>query len=86
MKHVNILKNNLTDYQWNVEIPKAIREIFELVKMLKGTLSGEHGIGYVQREYMDVFFDETYLHLMRSIKESFDPKGIMNPGKLLPGN
>jgi glycolate oxidase len=81
--HVNILKNELSEDQWNKEVPKGIREIFELVKTLKGTLSGEHGIGYVQRDYMDVFFDETYLQLMRSIKKAFDPKGIMNPFKIL---
>lgn len=81
--HVNILKNDLTDAQWNTEIPKGIREIFQLVKMLKGTLSGEHGIGYVQRDYMDIFFSETSMQLMRSIKKVFDPKGIMNPNKVI---
>lgn len=81
--HVNILKNNLTDAQWNTEVPKGIREIFQLVKMLKGALSGEHGIGYVQRDYMDIFFDETSMQLMRSIKKAFDPKGIMNPNKVI---
>ena len=47
-----------------------------------GTISGEHGIGVVQRPYMDVVFPETTLDLMRSIKKVFDPKGILNPGKI----
>ena len=80
--HVNIIKGELTDDQWENELPKAIREIFELVKSLGGTISGEHGIGFVQKEFMDIIFDETSLNIMKSIKQVFDPKGIMNPGKI----
>ncbi|MBK7383604.1 MAG: FAD-binding protein [Flavobacteriales bacterium] len=82
--HVNIVKGDLSDAFWENELPKAIREIFQLTVSLGGTLSGEHGIGLVQRPYMDIAFNETQLALMRSIKNVFDPKGIMNPGKLLP--
>ncbi|MBL0128009.1 MAG: FAD-binding protein [Flavobacteriales bacterium] len=82
--HVNIIKGELSDAFWENELPKAIREIFQLTVSLGGTLSGEHGIGLVQRPYMDIAFNETQLALMRSIKNVFDPKWIMNPGKLLP--
>jgi glycolate oxidase len=51
---------------------------------LGGTLSGEHGIGWVQKPYMDIVFPELHLELMRGIKRVFDPKGILNPGKILP--
>lgn len=81
--HVNILKDDLTDEQWNKMLPQAIKEIFELTVSLKGTLSGEHGIGYVQRPYMSIAFSEMELNWMRKIKELFDPHGIMNPGKVL---
>lgn len=77
--HVNIIKGDLSDAFWNTEITKGIREIFELVVRLGGTLSGEHGIGYVQRPYMDIKFPEIQLNLMRDIKKVFDPKGILNP-------
>lgn len=80
--HVNIIKGDLSDAFWNTEITKGIREIFELVVRLGGTLSGEHGIGYVQRPYMDIKFPELQLNLMRNIKKVFDPKGILNPGKI----
>ena len=80
--HVNIIKGNLTDHQWNNELPKAIREIFKEVVKLGGTLSGEHGIGLVQKPYMDIAFPEITLELMRNIKKVFDPKGILNPGKI----
>lgn len=79
--HVNILKDQLSDRQWKEEIPKAIREIFEQCKALGGTISGEHGIGLVQKDYLDVVFGETHFALMRGIKQVFDPKGILNPGK-----
>jgi glycolate oxidase len=47
-------------------------------------LSGEHGIGYVQKEYMRIAFSDVQLDLMKGIKKLFDPKGIMNPGKIFP--
>jgi glycolate oxidase len=80
--HVNIIKGNLSDAQWNNELPKAIREIFTEVVKLGGTISGEHGIGLVQRPYMDIAFPEVTLDIMRQIKKVFDPKGILNPGKI----
>lgn len=80
--HVNILKGELSDAQWNQELPEAIREIFTEVVRLGGTLSGEHGIGLVQKPYMDIAFSEKSLDLMREIKRVFDPKGILNPGKI----
>ena len=82
--HVNIIKGDLSDAFWENELPKAIREIFELTVSLGGTLSGEHGIGLVQRPYMDIAFNPTLLDLMADLKRVFDPKGIMNPGKVLP--
>jgi glycolate oxidase len=80
--HVNILKGDLTDHQWNNELTFAIREIFTKVVQLGGTISGEHGIGLVQKSYMDIAFSEVQLNLMRNIKNVFDPKGILNPGKI----
>ncbi len=80
--HVNIIKGNLTDQQWNDELPKGIREIFELCVELGGTISGEHGIGLVQKNYMDIAFSNTSIQLQKAIKNQFDPNGIMNPGKV----
>lgn len=80
--HVNIIKGDLNDEYWKTEITKGIREIFELTVRLGGTLSGEHGIGYVQKNYMNIKFPELHLQLMRDIKKVFDPNGILNPGKI----
>lgn len=84
--HVNIIKGDMNDEDWQTEIPKGIREIFELTVELKGTLSGEHGIGYVQKNYMDIAFNSVQLQLFKGIKQLFDPNNIMNPGKVLPDN
>ena len=80
--HVNIIKGDLTDEQWESDLPVAIRALFTEVVALGGTLSGEHGIGLVQQPYMDIAFPEITLQLMRQIKDVFDPKGILNPGKI----
>jgi glycolate oxidase len=58
--------------------------LFERVVSLGGQISGEHGIGLVQKEYLPIAFSETELNLMRQIKAVFDPTGILNPGKVLP--
>ncbi len=62
----------------------ALAEIFTTVLALNGTLSGEHGVGAVKREYIRAEIDPVGLALMRGIKAVFDPDGIMNPQKKLP--
>ncbi|MGZ4089341.1 MAG: FAD-binding oxidoreductase [Bacteroidia bacterium] len=80
--HVNIIKGELNDDAWNNDLPKGIKEIFELCKALGGTISGEHGIGLVQKEYLPIVFPKHQLDLMRGIKKVFDPNYILNPGKI----
>jgi glycolate oxidase len=80
--HVNIIKGNLSDTFWNEALTVAIRELFTEVIKMGGTISGEHGIGLVQKPYMDLAFRPTGLDLMRGIKQVFDPNGILNPGKI----
>jgi glycolate oxidase len=80
--HVNIIKGNLSDDDWNGSLINGIREIFHLVKKLGGTISGEHGIGLVQKDYMNIVFDATQMRLMKQIKEIFDPNHILNAGKI----
>lgn len=80
--HVNIVKGDMSDDDWHNKLPQGIRQIFKEVVALGGTISGEHGIGLVQKNFMDIAFSTTQLHLMQSIKRVFDPNGIMNPGKI----
>lgn len=80
--HVNIIKGDLSEEAWNKQVTKGIEEIFEYTVALGGTLSGEHGIGLVQKPYMPIAFSQIALELQRNIKKTFDPKGILNPGKM----
>ena len=80
--HVNILREGISDHDWETKIPDGIGEIFKLTVGLGGTLSGEHGIGIAKRPYMSIAMSEVNLNLMRGIKRVFDPHGILNPGKI----
>jgi glycolate oxidase len=81
--HVNIVKNDMSDEDWKTKLPRGIRKLFAEVVRLGGTISGEHGIGLVQKEYMDIAFNPVQMGLMKQIKDLFDPNGILNPGKIL---
>ncbi|CAN5286969.1 FAD-linked oxidase C-terminal domain-containing protein [soil metagenome] len=80
--HVNILRENISEEDWETKIPDGIGEIFKLTVSLGGTLSGEHGIGIAKRPYMQIAMSDVNLNLMRGIKKVFDPNGILNPGKI----
>jgi glycolate oxidase len=82
--HVNIVKGHMSDADWNGKLTEGIREIFHLTKSLGGTISGEHGIGWVQKGYLDIAFSPAEMALQRAIKQVFDPHGILNPGKVFP--
>jgi glycolate oxidase len=80
--HIRIKKEGIPNSHGNEVMTTALRELFELVKQLGGTISGEHGIGLIQKPYMDIVFDKTQLRLMREIKKIFDPNNILNAGKI----
>ena len=80
--HVNIIKSDMSDEKWNNELYKGIREIFTLTKNLGGTISGEHGIGLVQKPYIDIVFSKKEIEIQKEIKKIFDPNNILNPGKI----
>lgn len=80
--HIRIKKTGSIYSLNNPEVIPIIRALFALVKSLGGTISGEHGIGVIQKEYMDIVFEPATLDIMRSIKKSFDPNNILNPGKI----
>lgn len=84
--HIRIKKEGVTDSLNDPGMIKSLRSLFDLVKKLGGTISGEHGIGLVQKEYMDIVFDKTQLSLMREIKKAFDPNNILNAGKIFDLN
>ena len=61
---------------------ECVKETFALSVELGGSISGEHGIGYVKAAYLDMAIDAPTLEIMKGIKRVFDPNGILNPGKM----
>ncbi|MBL7702771.1 MAG: FAD-binding protein [Ferruginibacter sp.] len=80
--HIRIKKPGSIYSLNNPDVIPALQALFKLVKSLGGTISGEHGIGLIQKPYMDIVFDEAGLQLMRGIKKVFDPNNILNSGKI----
>ncbi len=80
--HIRIKKEGSIYSLHNPDIIPALTALFELVKKLGGTISGEHGIGLVQKEYMGILFPDANMKLMKGIKKIFDPNNIMNSGKI----
>jgi D-lactate dehydrogenase (cytochrome)/glycolate oxidase len=78
--HVNIM-HDATDADELARAKTAKKEISELVLSLRGTLSGEHGVGLIKAPYVHLQLSETERSLMKQIKHVFDPHSIMNPGK-----
>ncbi len=79
--HVNVMVDGSNERELE-NGHKAIKEIFEMVVEMGGTLSGEHGIGLSKAEFMDIAFTPQELQLFRDIKKAFDPNNILNPGKM----
>ena len=81
--HVNLLFNPDDETQ-NKNAHLCLDDVFDLVLTLDGTLSGEHGVGIEKRDFVDREIEPVTLAIMKRIKEQFDPKGILNPGKMFP--
>jgi D-lactate dehydrogenase (cytochrome) len=62
----------------------AGREVMEHCVKVGGTITGEHGVGSEKRQYMRLMFNEDELRVMQDIKDTFDPRNLMNPGKIVP--
>jgi glycolate oxidase len=81
--HINIFDDPaISSSDWQVILDKAITEIFSNAVALGGTISGEHGVGRLQRPYLDLALTGSQISLMKSIKRTFDPNNILNPGKI----
>lgn len=80
--HIRIRKADNIYSLNNPTMVSILRELFQLVHSLGGTVSGEHGIGLIQKPYMDIVFNPAALNIMRAVKKVFDPNNILNPGKI----
>ncbi len=79
--HINIIKD-VADDVWKEKDPKAAEEIYKFAVSLGGMVSGEHGIGLTRKKFLSLGSDEAQIQIMKKIKENFDPKNILNPGKI----
>lgn len=82
--HVNILKERLSDEEWQIKKGAFEKRLFSACKKLGGTISGEHGIGFVQRDLLKEFLPPRQISLLSALKRELDPLGILNPEKVLP--
>lgn len=80
--HPTILTDE-RDLEEMARVEKAVDEIFEAALSLGGTLSGEHGIGFAKKKYLEKEFGAAGMAVMKKIKDALDPKGILNPGKMV---
>ena len=80
--HIRVKKEGHLFSLNNPAVVPALKAIFELVHSLGGTISGEHGIGLLQKGFLDIVFTDANLELMKGIKKVFDPNNILNSGKI----
>ncbi|WP_137939213.1 FAD-binding oxidoreductase [Chitinivorax sp. B] len=82
--HINVLKpDDLSMPDFVGRCQQVNQWVFDLVRQYRGSISAEHGVGLTKQPYLDYTRSAAEIELMRGIKQVFDPKGIMNPGKLL---
>ena len=82
--HITALKDNLDDETWEAIVLEVTESIYRMALSLGGTLTGEHGIGFIRRQYLSLALEEAQIEIMRGIRATFDPNGILNPGKIFP--
>ncbi len=82
--HVTALKDDLDEAAWAALVPRLSEAVYRLALSLGGTITGEHGIGAIRRQYLPLALEEAQLGVMRRIRAAFDPHGILNPGKIFP--
>lgn len=80
--HAYILKDDLSNEEWELKMKAAMDNIYEKARELNGQVSGEHGIGYAKKSYLLESMDPVVVELMKGIKKAFDPKNILNPHKV----
>lgn len=81
--HIYFCKDDLDDQTWHQKLKIGFDALYEKAFSFGGLVSGEHGIGYAKREYMQKLLGDKQLQIMRGIKASFDPHHILNPGKVI---
>ncbi len=80
--HIYILRDDLPEDIWKDKLDKVFQKLYDRARELKGQVSGEHGIGFAKKTYLEESLSKDAFMIMKGIKRTFDPKGILNPGKI----
>lgn len=80
--HVYILRDELNEEEWHTKLREIMQVMYDEAKELKGQVSGEHGIGFAKKGYLKQSLPDQCMNIMQGIKLAFDPKNILNPGKV----
>ncbi|MCD6418532.1 FAD-binding protein [bacterium] len=82
--HIDLLREDMEDDIWCTKKEKTELKILSAAVELGGSITGEHGIGFIKRKYLDMAIGGENIRIMRAVKDAIDPKGLMNPHKIFP--
>lgn len=80
--HIYVLKDTLANDAWEAKLSETMQAMYNKASELGGQVSGEHGIGHAKQRYLACSLGTEHIGLLRNIKNAFDPKNILNPGKV----
>lgn len=83
--HAYILKDDLSDEVWEARLSQTMEKMYQKARELNGQVSGEHGIGFAKKQYLQEAVQPEIFSLMQGIKHAFDPNNILNPHKICQG-
>lgn len=80
--HIYVCKDGMPEEIWQQKLKTAFEKLYQKAQEMNGLVSGEHGIGYAKKQYLKESLGENQIKIMQQIKNVFDPKNILNPGKI----
>lgn len=81
--HIYVCRDDLPEAEWKQKVSQVMNELYGAAREMRGEVSGEHGIGHAKKAFLRQSVGDTQMRLMAGIKAAFDPKGILNPGKIV---
>ena len=81
--HIYVCRDDLPEEAWKEKVAEVMEKLYACARDLHGEVSGEHGIGHAKKKFLRESVGDRQMELMRGIKAAFDPKGILNPGKII---
>jgi len=84
--HIYVLRDELGEEEWKARLSAVFEDLYGKARELGGQVSGEHGIGFAKRPYLDESLSPAVRALMAGVKRAFDPRNILNPRKVVADN